>query len=1012
MNNNQFNQWKNNNGMMNPNMNFQNMNNINNKMNNQGINNMMNQNRNIPNHNNMNMNANNMQMGNMNMGNKFNNNKPVMNNMSMQMNQNMNNMNIQMGNNMKSNMNNMPNSANFMNNNNFNNQNNNMNNKVNNNMSNINNNMNPKMNYSMNLPNNMNLQNSMNNQNRIGQSMNNMMNKGINSNMNNNAFQMNNQININNMNNNNFMNANMDKNMGMNNQAINKNNISNVNNFNNMNNMNNMSNNINNVNPNNLSNMNKMNNNINNVNSNNNMSNMNSMNNNINNINANNNMNRMNNNIIMNNMNSMNNNINNINSNNNINNNMNNPNFVNNMNNNNFNNNQINNNNIQNNINNMNNFGIDFNFMENRNQQNRNNMNQDNIQLLESQLMSIFNSNFKNNQLQTLQNENQILSYFYLGEKQCLDFINSRMNSNLNYIEYIFQELRNEFDNSQFLNHNITSQIIKKIRDIRIDTFTSVQQYYDCLKTNFGNVNVPKFLIQRDLEDLEGLIKYLNRNNKTTTIVQNIRVNNFQNSNSKKIIDYFEKMKNNMIQPFQGIDNTYDLFLLFLCENRRIFLKQYISNPFLCFLEWNINLIQQYFGNNINFQGIRQFLVQLNVGANQNNNIHSQSDMIFSKIQYSIINNFEKICNIISSFYILLFYKFKNIYKSDSKCNIENSHLTVSLKNVVIFLDSRWSNYPNNGINLFQLLMDLITYDVNCLIKFDNYYNQKNKDYNFNDINEILKDNERYIEFKKANIDKYQGDLDDGVITLIQKHLNNKGYVQDFQLYFKLRPIDKEIVSNSITILIDGADFKLKTNNFDWNQFISKFNGETNFYELCWPNKIHELNKKSNKSLRNIKFIAKTCGKLLGYILYSEKFFKNFQINLVGLNYGSFIVKNCLKELQKLNCIIENKKIFIKNVIFINGAISIKKKLNWTQIFENLIVDKVINCYSKEDNINELLKTYNLSIQQIGTEGLGINNVGNIYLQYEHDLTDFHFGKFNYDLSIPANISFANYNDL
>ena len=992
MNNNQFNQWKNNNNMMNPNMNFQNMNNMNNKMNNQGINNMMNQNRNIPNQsfypsiNNMNMNANNMQMGNMNMGNNFNNNKPVMNNISMQMNQNMNNMNIQMGNNMKSNMNNMPNSVNFMNNNNLNNQNNNMNN--------INNNMNQKKNYSMNnmnLPNNMNLQNNMNNQNRIGQNMNNMMNKGINNNINNNAFQMNNQININNMNkqmnnnnfnnmnNNNYMNANQNKNMGMNNQAINnnKNNINNLNNFGGMNNMNK-------INPNN------------------------NINNNMNNVNPNNNMNNMNKNM------------NNVNPNNNINNNVNNPNFINNMNNinnNNFNNNQINNNiqnNMNNNNNNMNNFGINFNFMENRNQQqqNMNNTNQDNIQLLESQLMSIFNSYFKNNQLQALQNENQILSYFYSGEKKCLDFIDMYMNSNLICVEYIFQELRKEFDNSQFLNHNITSQIITKIRAIRIDTFTSVQQYYDSLKIHFGNVDIPKFLIQRDLEDLEGLIKYYNRNNKTTTIVKNMNNNNFQNSNSKMIIDYFEKMKNNRIQPFQGIDNIYDLFLLFLCVNKRIFLKQYISNPFLCFLEWNINLIQQYFGNNVNFLGIRQFVVQLNIEANQNNNIQNQSEIIFKKIQCSIINNFEKICNIISSLYILLFYKFRNIYKSDSRCNIENTHLTVALKNFVIFLDSRWSNYPNNGINLFQLLMDLITYDVNCLIKFDNYYNQKNKEYNFNDIDEILKDNGRYVEFKKANIDKYQGDLDDGVFTLIQKHLNNKGYVQDFQLYFKLRPIDKEVLSNSITILIDGADFKLNANNFDWNQFISKFNGETNFYQLCWPNKVHELKKKPNKSLRKIKLIAKTCGKLLGYILYSEKFFKNFQINLVGLNYGSFIVKNCLKELQKLNSVIENKKIFIKNVIFINGAISIKKKQNWTQIFENLIVDKVINCYSKEDNINELLKTYNLNTQQIGTEGLGINNVGNIYLKYEHDLTDFHFGKLNYDLSIPANISFANYNDL
>ena len=76
------------------------------------------------------------------------------------------------------------------------------------------------------------------------------------------------------------------------------------------------------------------------------------------------------------------------------------------------------------------------------------------------------------------------------------------------------------------------------------------------------------------------------------------------------------------------------------------------------------------------------------------------------------------------------------------------------------------------------------------------------------------------------------------------------------------------------------------------------------------------------------------------------------------------------------------------------------------------IVDKIINCYSREDNINELLKKYGLEIQSIGTQGLSINDVGKNYLKYEHDLTDFEFGKFNYNLSIPASVSFASYNDL
>ena len=109
---------------------------------------------------------------------------------------------------------------------------------------------------------------------------------------------------------------------------------------------------------------------------------------------------------------------------------------------------------------------------------------------------------------------------------------------------------------------------------------------------------------------------------------------------------------------------------------------------------------------------------------------------------------------------------------------------------------------------------------------------------------------------------------------------------------------------------------------------------------------------------------------------------------------------------------IENKKIFIKNVVFINGSINIRNEINWTEIFENLIVDKIINCFSKKDNINELLKKNGLSKDTIGTKGLGINNIGKNYLKYDHNLTDFEFGKEFYDLSIPSKVSFASYNDL
>jgi hypothetical protein len=270
------------------------------------------------------------------------------------------------------------------------------------------------------------------------------------------------------------------------------------------------------------------------------------------------------------------------------------------------------------------------------------------------------------------------------------------------YTEYIFQELTNKFNLSPYLNHNLTNQIYTKLKNAPLGSFSSRQDYFDYLRNIFGNVMMPKFLIIRDLNALDGLIQYLNRFNKTTTIINNMK-NKFENSSSKLVIDFYEKMKNNTMLLFQGINNRYQLFLLFLCVNQKLFLKKYRdNNKFICFLEWNIDLIRANFGNNINYKDIVNYINQLN-------NFQNQEDTIFNNIAFTLNNNINIISNIISSFYVLLLYKFKNIYKTDAKCNMDNTHLTVALKNLVIYLNQKCPNYSNNGINLFQLLMDLIT---------------------------------------------------------------------------------------------------------------------------------------------------------------------------------------------------------------------------------------------------------------------------------------------------------------
>ena len=77
-----------------------------------------------------------------------------------------------------------------------------------------------------------------------------------------------------------------------------------------------------------------------------------------------------------------------------------------------------------------------------------------------------------------------------------------------------------------------------------------------------------------------------------------------------------------------------------------------------------------------------------------------------------------------------------------------------------------------------------------------------------------------------------------------------------------------------------------------------------------------------------------------------------------------------------------------------------------------MIVDKLVNCYSQVDNVNNILFKEKAIEKSIGTEKFSINFQGSFDLIYNHDLTFSSFGRVFYDLSIPPKFCFASYNDL
>ena len=84
----------------------------------------------------------------------------------------------------------------------------------------------------------------------------------------------------------------------------------------------------------------------------------------------------------------------------------------------------------------------------------------------------------------------------------------------------------------------------------------------------------------------------------------------------------------------------------------------------------------------------------------------------------------------------------------------------------------------------------------------------------------------------------------------------------------------------------------------------------------------------------------------------------------------------------------------------------LENQFTMLKICNNLVVDKIINCYSEEDIINKLLKDYWVPVRkQFTINELDTNNTYNI------NLTDYNFGK-RYNLSIIPKIIFASYNDI
>ena len=184
------------------------------------------------------------------------------------------------------------------------------------------------------------------------------------------------------------------------------------------------------------------------------------------------------------------------------------------------------------------------------------------------------------------------------------------------------------------------------------------------------------------------------------------------------------------------------------------------------------------------------------------------------------------------------------------------------------------------------------------------------------------------------------------------------------------------------------------------------------FYFFKWPSdsKDNILNFESKKII-DIENRAKISGKLLAYILASPKFFKDFQINLIGFSLGNRVIESCINELAEIYHN-KNKFVNLKNVIMIAGALHFEDSNRFKKNIEEIVVDKFINCHSREDYTLKQLYQKCSDQNAIGNNALILNDNKGKNLVSNYDFTSYSFGHFSYNYMFVVERIFSKYIDI
>ena len=647
---------------------------------------------------------------------------------------------------------------------------------------------------------------------------------------------------------------------------------------------------------------------------------------------------------------------------------------------------------------------------------------------------------FKSIDYSFLTSPKSLLSHFYYNEKECISKIKTYSYYKRKfYKSLIYDSILEIFKQGP---EKIIKEIFDNIQKVKIIFYKKeksneelkVEDFYKSLEDNLGTREVPKFLIRNDLKFIKFRENYKDEEKKRPEV--------------DNLITYYKKIKNGKIKPFDYINSKSLLFNIFILSNSKdISDNELIYNIFLDnykeILSWfNLDVEKKsyddIYNNFIDISSIekKDLLESLFIPINNElNNPNNKEDL------YLIL---------ISSFFYCILHTLKDSKENsiNNDINISNSRITKFLSNTI---DNLIKYLKHCDYNINALISELFTYALSHLDKKEKGVNLDNKINNINDKNDnslspnfITPDNKKNLIntfYKEENIDydfkmieeKIMESNDDDlkerfqniktklklidsldspssiVETLLKKIVNVfTSNIYYYANYIRLSPFQKYITSNKVTILVSGFGSQNDIHCIEWKKFIENDAKNANYYFYHWPGDSFTkiIIKSLPIGLGGIKFDsdlpkvfmdskkkAKISGKVLSIIIRSRLFFGHRQINLVAFSLGNHVVKNCLKELN-LN---DDGRMIINDVTFMAGATTFKDKIKWYKIFKKVIGGRIVNCYSKKDNILKYLYSNCTGLEPIGSKEIDINdgkNGKNIVENY--DFTDLNLGHLDY----------------